>query len=478
MLGSQLLVQRGSMRSRARASERATARSTSQRNKQVAASTFAALDCFEEKLENDNNAQFQAYDGLDEAGASMRPHSSKLARTKSLLDMNRRQPMIGYGQQNGMDAATPPERSQSTKALASRRDDPLVMKPPSPLKFYDYGCVSMKPRSMHAQHLRQLDKGARPEHRRTAQGFLFPGGHFERGTYGFSIVDPILLPSRPWVGAATVSDRWRGDAADLRPLAADGLSTSRNRKEGAVVSPSVRATAGHAARAAAAFQHMDKCREEAVIEQARFENGVFEGRWRDPMLDLPPGVVPEASPAVDHRWLSLPMPQMNSDQVMALRLLYNINSAMRQIQGRFRDLFAKENQCARGVLELDEFSRGLLRLGVYREGEVSVDRLRHVVSIIDPGFDGRVNLPAIQRAIVEVRSLKEDPPPVGASLADMKRWGQRRGAPVIAKLGDYGDVAPINAVKLNQDHGIFEWQGNMQKFRTQQRDLLTHHGEA
>ncbi len=36
-------------------------------------------------------------------------------------------------------------------------------------------------------------------------------------------------------------------------------------------------------------------------------------------------------------------------QVMALRLLYNIHSAMRQIQGRFRDLFAKENQGARGL---------------------------------------------------------------------------------------------------------------------------------
>lgn len=476
MLSAQMLTTRGSFKQRARTSERYTQNSVTLRNQQVAAKAHQAMDSFEERLENERLAQFQDYEGLDEAGG--RPHSTMRRVRSEVKDY--RELIAGLnGNTNGGDSAnagTPLDRSQSVGEMrVISRQSPHIMKPPSPLSFYDYGCVSTKPRSVFAQHRRQLGEGTRPEHRRTTQGFLFPGSHFERGTYGFSVLDPVLLPPRHQNKNVEAPDRWKGDAGDLRPLAAHELSVKRNRKHDPVTSPTVRSTTAHAARAKLAFHHLDKMREEAVIEQARFENGMYEGKWRDPMLDMPAGCVPEASPQADHAWQELPLMDMDQNQVMALRLLYNINSAMRHSRGRFSDLFAKENAGARGVLELEEFLRGLLRLGVYHDGEVTLGCLRKVVSVIDSGFDGRVNLPAIQMAVVAVRNLREEPPPMGADLTDMELWGQRRSLAPEPKKGDYGDAAPVVAVRLNHAHGIYKFQDNFTKFKDQQRLLSQHH---
>mmetsp|Transcript_57666 Transcript_57666/g.122684 ORF Transcript_57666/g.122684 Transcript_57666/m.122684 type:complete len:468 (+) Transcript_57666:296-1699(+) len=466
-----MAVPRGSFRQRSRARETATQQLNQSRSNQVASQTLRALDKFEERLDHMRQQQLQEYEGLEEATArSLSPlrNSTKLdAKTTGRLGLS-----------HGHNSIALQQSSHSAGDLrVPSRQQAIAFRPPSPLSFYDYGCISLKARSVFAQHQKQRDADPRPEHRRSRPGFYVPGSRYGHGTYGFSLVDPVLLPPRNWTGPSNISDRSRGDAADLRPLAAYALSTKRDRATNPSVPTMVRSNIAHDRRAQMAFKHLDKRREEAVVEQARFENGMFEGKWRDPMLDLPPGVLPEASPSENHAWLELPLAKMDSDQVMALRLLYNINSAMRHSITRFSDLFAKENSGPKGVLELEEFLSGLLRLGVYAHDEVTMPRLRRVVSVIDTGFDGRVNLPAIQRAVVAVRNLQEEPPPMGANLSDMERWGEKRFAPPPEKGGDYGGVAPVDAIRLNYNHGIFKFQHTFDKFKAQQKELLSHHNE-
>jgi len=223
-----------------------------------------------------------------------------------------------------------------------------------------------------------------------------------------------------------------------------------------------------------AFQHLDKRREESVIEQARFENGVFEGRWRDPLLDNK-GMLPEASAPQEHSWVAMPLETMDASQVLALRILHGIDHAVRRSFGRFSDVFAAENAGAKGVLELSEFMRGLVRLGVVDEDELAIGTLQQVVAAIDTTFDGRVNVPVLQRAVIAVRNLGETPPPLGAGVATMWQWGLQRSQPPAKPKGDYGEAAPVDAVRLNFKAGLYNFGRSFEKFRAQQKELLAHH---
>merc|ERR1711870_38973 len=98
------------------------------------------------------------------------------------------------------------------------------------------------------------------------------------------------------------------------------LGLKRNRSAGAVISPSVRTTTAHTRRAERAFHVLDHGREEGVLEHARFENGMYEGRWRDPLLDTK-GQIPEASVPAQYDWLERNIEELDSHQQMASRIL-------------------------------------------------------------------------------------------------------------------------------------------------------------
>merc|ERR1712050_693239 len=106
-------------------------------------------------------------------------------------------------------------------------------------------------------HRQRLGESTRPKHRQTSCGFYFPGAHFKHGPYGFSMVDPCLMPPRSWASSPRVPTRWSDDLGNARPLDAHTLGLKRNRSEGAVISPQVRTTAAHTRRAERAFHVLD-----------------------------------------------------------------------------------------------------------------------------------------------------------------------------------------------------------------------------
>lgn len=463
----------GSFRLRARISERATVKGHEEKRTQARVQTQLALAKFEEHLATQDAAQFELYDDLDEASALQAATRSSASRSRGRTESGIFRDSRGLSHTDPLE--TPAQRSLSEARLPS--PSPHAKRPPSPLSMYDYGCVSLKPRSTFAQHRHRHGETTRPEHRSTSCGFYFPGPNYERGPYGFSMLDPVLMPPRHWVLSPQAPDRWRGDAADSRPSAVQELAVGRDRASGPVGSPQVRMTAAHTARSKLAFQHLDKRREEAVLEQARFENGVYEGRWRDPLLDRN-GELPEASPAEEHSWVSMPVEDLKPAQVKALKILYGIDTAVKQSMGRFADLFAAENSGPRGVLEVHEFLHGLLRLSVVSEGELAPDDLREIMSHVDPAFDGRVNLPVIARAIAAVRRMKEPPPPKFSGEQSLQDWRASVAEMRAKKDGQtYGEAAPVEVIRLNYKAGLYNFGKSFEKFRAQQKALLGHHAE-
>mmetsp|Transcript_41101 Transcript_41101/g.118224 ORF Transcript_41101/g.118224 Transcript_41101/m.118224 type:complete len:492 (-) Transcript_41101:36-1511(-) len=475
-----------SFRQRARMSDNATKQSKLHRKAQVAGHTKDALDKFEEHLAN---LEFKAYEELDEASRNNNNNRSRsegmFARSRSetlfsreSCDNHNAQAFDGASS-TGLNSARSAHNTFAVRDV-SKEHAMHVKRPPSPLGLYDYGSISLKPRSVFAQDRARFGDATRPEHRRTASsGYYFPGARFERGPYGFSVLDPVLMPRPRHIGemaSTTCPERWRGDSGDARPLAAHDLSTRRNHVEKPVISSSVRSTAAHTARSKLAFHHLDKRRAEGVLEQARFEHGVYEGKWRDPLLDRH-GALPEASPPIDHSWIETPPDEMSTEQVMAMRVLYGVDAAMRNSMGRFSDLFAAENSGPKGVLEIEEFRRGLIRLGSFEENEISPQAVRQAAPIIDPTGNGRIHLPVVARAVAVVRRLPHPPPLELLGARVLKLWCQRKPSPPEIPVPPYGDAAPVDAIRLDHNAGLHNFRKSMEKFRAQQRELLIHHKE-
>merc|ERR1719217_1734043 len=103
----------------------------------------------------------------------------------------------------------------------------------------------------------------------------------KQGSYGAHMLDPVLLAPRSWSTSKPVPARPQQDPSEVRPLHTDVLGHKRNRVVKPVVSEGiVRTTKAHKMRAQMMFSHMDKIRDEHLLEQVRFENGMYEGRWR------------------------------------------------------------------------------------------------------------------------------------------------------------------------------------------------------
>ncbi|CAJ1355515.1 unnamed protein product [Effrenium voratum] len=85
--------------------------------------------------------------------------------------------------------ASEPLLATVTHENGSERD-PRRLRPPSPLHFYDYGCITLTSRSKLMQH--RLGKLGR---RAGGRGFFVPGPHFKQGTYGDKL--PGAVPLEP-----------------------------------------------------------------------------------------------------------------------------------------------------------------------------------------------------------------------------------------------------------------------------------------
>jgi len=358
-------------------------------------------------------------------------------------------------------ASVPQHVVHMEDAIHSRR-------PPSPLSHYDYGSISMKPKSTVAQHRHRAGETLRAKHRSSSAGFYFPGVHSKQGGYGFSLLDPVLLSPKPWEKHKVPELRHNSDPTDVRPLHAEEHSLRRARKDNPVTSPSVRSTAGHTCRATRLAHCADNLRESKVHEQAKFEHGFFEGSWRDPLLDM--AQIPEAAPEQHSEWLCLADEDMTDVQRLAANLLFNLEGVAYKYSSTVAQLFSAHNGVNRGVVELEMFQKALVKLGIFAHGELTTENAIAVMSIIDPSFDGKVSVPTLDRAVRAARRIR-----VHREEAENERRKRRQ-----VKLShSYSDPIPVEVVRVEYPaSSLLNFNRSFQKFMSQQRVLLDHHNEA
>jgi len=257
-------------------------------------------------------------------------------------------------------------------------------------------------------------------------------------------------------------------AGDVRPLSTEDMGHRRNRVDGPVVSDSVRTTKAHSERALLAFRNVDKNREEKLLEQVRFEKGMYEGKWRDPMLERQ-GQLPEEAPEEKHDWLDGEKEEMHPHQQLGSRILFGLQTCLRTCRGKVTNLFAAENKGPAGVLEPQEFLAGLVRLGVVEDGELTVDDIVQAMTSIDPNFDGRVNIPVLNRAVNAAHKVQGQREQASQQL---ERQHQAKF------MSSYSESLPVEVVKVDREsRSLFNFERSFEKFRSQQRVLLAHHNE-
>jgi len=276
------------------------------------------------------------------------------------------------------------------------------------------------------------------------------------------------MPPRSWASSPRVPTRQDDHLGDVRPLDAHALGLKRNRSAGDVLSPTVRSTKAHTIRAQRAFHVMDKHREEGLLEHARFENAVYEGKWRDPLLDNK-GRVPEHAIHEKHEWLGANIEELDPLQQLASRILFGVHDAATRSKGGVKALFAAENKGGPGVLEPQDFLAGLVRLGVLIGGDVGLDDIIKVIAVIDPSSDGRMRLPALDRAVGVARRLHKQ---------QQEAWEKSNKDRQVFLSTNYGDSLPVSVIKIDkQPKSIHTFERSLEKFRSQQRELLVHHNE-
>jgi len=286
------------------------------------------------------------------------------------------------------------------------------------------------------------------------------------------MMDPIHMPPRGWESSKQTPGRWARDPGEMRPATTEGKEHRhrRSRTAGPVISEMVRSNTAHDRRAALAFRSVDKRNEEAQIEQVRFEQGVFEGRWRDPLLD-PSVAAPALGPSQPVRcgFLAEVSDDAPRAQRVASEVLFGVEEVLRTSRGNLQHLFRAVNRGTIGVLEPSEFLEGIVRLGIAHEGQFTVEEIIQAMALIDPNFDGRVNFTALERAVAAARGVQRQ------QAQEAERLAQQHEKKVTQS---YGEALPIEIVKVErQPKSLFDFERAFERFRKQQKELLAHHGE-
>lgn len=204
------------------------------------------------------------------------------------------------------------------------------------------------------------------------------------------------------------------------------------------------------------------------MEHARFENAVYDGKWRDPLLDSR-GELPETVLPFQYDWLGLPEADQTAAQQLAARITFGLYDLQQSSRGGVAALLAAENRGGPGLLVPAEFRRGLLRLGVASEDELPLERLVACVGLIDQTGDGLVRLPAVARAVAVARNLRKQ------QKAATEELQQQREVFLNTK---YSSSLPVDVVKLDKNSkSLYTFERSFEKFRSQQRALLVQHNE-
>lgn len=434
------LISDGSFRQRANRSEAAAEAERDSRRLKVALQTFETLKQFEDTL------QAQARSFYDEIPSEALPT---------------RWTHHGSFQGTSMGRNMVSEPNLHTTLLThdgTERD--LRQQPPSPLNFHDYSSISLKPRSKQLQHRLKLGKFAKN----------VPTGpqHFKHGPNGDKMQDPCLMAPMCWTPMLQpCSTRPRPDILEFRPLSTPILAAELSRNEPIPGVPSkVRGNVTSAQRARAHGEAMMKrCRED-LTEHTRYETGLL-GTWRDP-LELPelaspdfswlPGALEDLLAGKSEEELGLKPPQLN-----AFLLLIHLDHAVRQGKTYLSKIFNAENKSRRKELEIGEFYRGLKRIHVIDALDLSEAKLCEALWELDPGFDGRVSLPILDRALKVLAST-------GVY--------SRKAPPTEEEYGPfaYGETSPVRSIEIPMEaDSINNFRKAFKCFRDQQNELLTFH---
>jgi len=212
---------------------------------------------------------------------------------------------------------------------------------------------------------------------------------------------------------------------------------------------------------------LGKRRDEAFLENVRFEHGVYEGRWRDPMLESMGLALAEPDMPAEHQaWTSKLAEQDEEDDAdLASCIIQGLEAAMLESKGKLSHLFRFENRGVMGTLQPSEFLEGLQRLEIVEPGHVDCQDIIDAMRKIDPDFDGRVNLPALRNAILKSKSLRRK---AQAARAEQDEDEGEEDA----ELMPYGKHTPVAAVSVEKMDSICNSQRSFAKFQHQQRQLI------
>mmetsp|Transcript_56476 Transcript_56476/g.157416 ORF Transcript_56476/g.157416 Transcript_56476/m.157416 type:complete len:433 (-) Transcript_56476:209-1507(-) len=418
-----MFLNSGSHRQRSRVCDIASKQLSERRRWATAERTMQALKQFEEKLEEQEQLELGA-----DAESSIRLRSTAGDRTGQ-------RPSSG---QSDLDTARKHSRSEPSLAQGSLEDQSDSRRPPSPLGLHDYGCITLKPKSMFGQNRAS------------------PGSHTKGGASGFRIVDPALLPISP-------TNRRQGGSGDMRPSTTDEIGRRRSHPSRAHSASGVRTTSGHSQRTKRLHNLPDRQHEEAVLEEVCFDHGVFDGTLRSPLFDI--GEIHER-PEEEFEWLAKPAEEMTAEQQSVTSLLLRLDAAVQKSRGRLAQLFVDQNKGHPGILEPEEFSAGLKNLGLAEEdGDTwTPARVSKAMVVLDPAFNGRVSLPMLARAVTCARSARM------LKAQDAEKSKRQRSVRLSKR---YSEHLPIEVVKVeNPTTSLLNFNRSFKKFVAQQRDLL------
>jgi len=170
-------------------------------------------------------------------------------------------------------------------------------------------------------------------------------------------------------------------------------------------------------------------------------------------------------------WMDESLGDAGEGTLLASRILAGITRALQENHSTIPRLFWAVNRGASGVLELEEFIEGLVKLRVLQDDEVvTLKVLAEAMALIDPDFDGRVNYPALNRAVTSAQNLQR-------KQAQATVGPGSRGP--MAACASYGAELPVDVVKVDKNSkSVFDFNRSKDMFYRQQAALLAHHGEA
>jgi len=493
----QKLARTGDSKERARRADRASRQLRECTKKKIAADAYSRMDDFDKHLKAHFQSTRKEEENLEdlpigaEAGATLNFVSTSGDKDNASDDSSVEEKSLAFtGSVTWTKSASEATlRSRmllhSQTGIASIEEaEKNARRPPSPLAFYDYGVINHpKPKSAWAQRREHVGHQTRmPERAATSCGFYFPGPDFKQGPYGAHMLDPILMPPRCWEPSREAPDKYVDyiRTNEARPSnTADTIFQRRNNFAARPASAKcVRATRAHLMKSQHINANLEHERENANLEKLLHENGTCEGKWHDPRLDPkkthapwkhPPAI---DHPTGDHSWIAR---AGNEAENLASSIIFGIQRALRENRSTLPRLFHAfthgQNALAQGVLRVEDFMEGLVRLHVLDTVKVATKVLMDAMSVIDPMFDGYVYFPPLREALRAADAFKRHERD-GSSSASATCSGRRADATAV-----YSDSLRMDVVKVCEGKTLNDFERMSAKFRNQQVELLEQHGE-